>query len=153
LAWLAVSAFAIAANSLAYDAARWREGEAAVAMGYNARTVDAGYEWVGYHSIGAGAGAGAGADGDGARGQAWFEGLMWPSPACAILSNSPSEAGEPLLDKSLEPLSGIEARLLRVNGSAYRQFLFFGPAQALYLYGVAGDGCPPPPTAVVSKAS
>ena len=53
-AWLAVSAFVIAANSFAYDAARYRAGEAAVAMGYDARTVDAGYDWVGYHASGAG---------------------------------------------------------------------------------------------------
>ena len=53
-AWLAVSAFVIAANSFAYDAARFRAGEAAVAMGYDARTVDAGLEWVGTHSSGNG---------------------------------------------------------------------------------------------------
>ena len=52
-AWLAASAFVIAANSFAYDAARWHaEGEAAVALGYEAATIDAGYEWVGYHASG-----------------------------------------------------------------------------------------------------
>ena len=45
-------ALVLAANSFAYDAARYREGEAAVAMGYTAQTVDAGYEWVGTHGIG-----------------------------------------------------------------------------------------------------
>ena len=53
-AWLVASAFVVAANSFAYDAARFREGEAAVAMGYDAATVDAGYEWVGYHGRGDG---------------------------------------------------------------------------------------------------
>ena len=46
-AWLVASAILLTANSFAYDAARYREGEAAVAMGYSAQTVDAGYEWVG----------------------------------------------------------------------------------------------------------
>ena len=51
-AWLVASAFIIAANSFAYDAARFREGDAAVAIGYDATTVDAGYEWVGIHAVG-----------------------------------------------------------------------------------------------------
>ena len=52
-AWLAVSAFLIAANSFAYDAARWRAGEAAVAIGYNPVTVDAGLGMgAGDHSAG-----------------------------------------------------------------------------------------------------
>ena len=51
-AWLVASAFIITANSFAYDAARFREGEAAVALGYDATTVDAGYEWVGIHAVG-----------------------------------------------------------------------------------------------------
>ncbi len=44
----------IATNSFAYDAARYRAGEEAVAMGYDAKTVDAGYEWVGFHMSGPG---------------------------------------------------------------------------------------------------
>jgi 4-amino-4-deoxy-L-arabinose transferase-like glycosyltransferase len=139
-AWLAVSAFAIAANSFAYDAARWREGEAAVAIGYDARTIDAGYEWVGYHATG------PGGQGGGDRGQAWFENLMWPAPLCAIVSNSPSDADEPLLDKGLIPLDG-NYLLLHANRSAYRQYLFFGRAQPLYLYGAPRAGCPKPPVA------
>ena len=129
--WLAVSAFVIAANSFAYDAARWREGDVAVAMGYSAGTVDAGYEWVGYHAVG------VGAPEDGDRGRGWFEDLMWPNPACATLRNSPLEGNAP--------------RLIRVNRTAYRQFLFFGPAEPLYLYGVETDACPQPPAAVVPE--
>ena len=52
LGWLLVVAFAISANSFAYDFARYRAGQAAVAMGYEANTVDAGLEWVGSHSDG-----------------------------------------------------------------------------------------------------
>ena len=134
-AWLAVSALAIAANSFAYDAARWREGEGAVAMGYDARTIDAGYEWVGYHA------KGPGGQGGGERGQAWFEHLMSPAPLCAILSNSPPGSYEPLLDKGLLALDGNYV-LLRANLAAYRQYLFVGKPQALYLYGATQAGCP-----------
>jgi hypothetical protein len=137
-AWLAMSAFVIAANSFAYDAARWREGEAAVALGYDARTIDAGYEWVGYHATG------PGGQGGGDRGQAWFEQLMWPAPLCAILSNSPSDSDEPLLDKGLVPLDGNYV-LRHANRSAYRMYLFFGRAQPLYLYGAPQAECPQPP--------
>jgi hypothetical protein len=133
--WLALSAFVLAANSFAYDAARWREGEAAVAMGYDARTVDAGYEWVGYHAIG------AGGQGGGDRGQAWFEHLMVPAPLCVIVSNSPPDSAEPLLDKGLVPVAGNYS-LLSVNPTAYRLYLFFGEAEPLYLYKAVGASCP-----------
>jgi hypothetical protein len=39
-----------------------------------------------------------------------------------------------------------------VDRSAYLQFLFFGPAEPLYLYGALVDGCPPLP-AVVAAAT
>jgi 4-amino-4-deoxy-L-arabinose transferase-like glycosyltransferase len=136
-AWLALSAFVIAANSFAYDAARWREGEAAVAMGYDPRTIDAGYEWVGFHA------AGTGGQGGGDRGQAWFENLMFPAPLCAIVSNSPPGSDEPLLDDSLVPLDGNYI-LLRADRSAYSQYLFLGFAQSLYVYRSPGAGCPKP---------
>jgi len=127
-AWLAASAFVIAANSFAYDAARYREGEAAVAMGYDARTVDAGYEWVGYHA------SGAEKPGSGVYGLNWYDENWSSFRPCAVLSNS--------------PLDGGAFRLIRVDRSAYLQFLFFGPAEPLYLYGALVDGCPPPPAAV-----
>jgi len=123
--WLAVSAFVIAANSFAYDAARWREGETAVALGFDARTVDAGYEWVGYHS------STAAQSGSGSYDLTWYDDLLLPAPPCAVLSNSPLEDG---------PL-----KLIRVNRAAYRQYLFFGPDEPLYLNGSTSNGCPPVP--------
>ena len=126
-AWLAVSAFVIAANSFAYDAARHRGGEAAVAMGYDARTVDAGYEWVGYHA------SGVGNPGPDTYGLTWYDEMSSSRP-CAVLSNSPLDDGA--------------FRLIRVDRSAYLQYLFFGPAEPLYLYGALVDGCPPLPAAV-----
>jgi 4-amino-4-deoxy-L-arabinose transferase-like glycosyltransferase len=126
--WLAVSAFAIAANSFAYDAARQREGEAAVAMGYDAKTVDAGYEWIGTHRSGA-----ENLEVDPRAMNRWI--AMWPSfRPCAVLSNN--------------PVNNASYELIRVNRSAYSQYLFFGPAEPLYLYGAPLTGCPTPPQAV-----
>jgi hypothetical protein len=48
LAGLTLVAFMVVMNRSAFDAARWRGGEAAVAAGIPARDVDAGFEWVGY---------------------------------------------------------------------------------------------------------
>ena len=130
LAWLAASAFIVAANSFAYDAARWREGESAVAMGYDARTIDAGYDWVGDH-------AGVGPSSAPANGMTW-DGDRWTlSRPCAVLSNSPLDASA--------------LRLIRVDRSAYLNYLFFGPEEPLYLYGNAGDGCPALPAAAAGS--
>ena len=132
-AWLAASAFVIAANSFAYDAARYRGGEAAVAMGYDARTVDAGYEWVSYHA------SWVWNSGSGTYGLTWYDDAFSSYRPCAVLSNS--------------PLDGGAFRLIRVDRSAYLQFLFFGTAEPLYLYGAVVDGCPPPPAAVAAATA
>lgn len=130
-AWLAASAFVVAANSFAYDAARYRTGEAAVAAGYEARTVDAGYEWVGYHA------SGAGNSGSRPYGLMWYDDELSADRPCAVVSNS--------------PLDVAAFRLIRVDRSAYLQYLFFGPAEPLYLYGALADGCPQPPAAVAAR--
>ena len=123
-AWLTASALIVAANSFAYDAARHREGEAAVALGYDATTVDAGYEWVGSHATGP-----EQVTSDPTK-LTWWEAL-WPSfRPCAVLSNT--------------PLDLPTYELIRVNPSAYRQYLFFGRARPMYLYGAHLAGCPTP---------
>ena len=131
LAWLAVSAFVIAANAFAYDAARWRAGEAAVGMGYDAGTVDAGYEWVGYHASGIGNSRWAD------YGLTWYDDALLTHRPCAVVSNSP-----------LQP-AGFT--LLREDRSAYRQYLFFGPEEPLYLYGSTTSGCPTPPGTIAAR--
>jgi hypothetical protein len=94
--------------------------------------VDAGYEWVGYHA------SGTERPGSGAYGLNWYDDY-WPSlRVCAVLSNNP-------VDLSV-------FKLILVDRSAYLQYLFFGPAEPLYLYGIAADGCPPPPTAAAAAA-
>jgi hypothetical protein len=125
LAWLAGSAFLIAANSFAYDAARTRAGESAVAMGYPADTIDAGYEWTGTHAT---------------RpvvpkvvlhGWMPYDEHLAAAQPCVILSNS--------------PLADDAMRLIRTDADAYRQYLLFGPAQPLHLYAVLTPECPTPP--------
>lgn len=122
--WLAVTAFLLTANSFAYDAARWREGEAAALVGYDPQTVDAGYEWVGFHATGSA----------GIRTAdfilPWYYDAIPARAPCAVLSNS--------------FLSDSPLKLIRVNNSAYRQYLFFGPDQPLYLYAATSLGCPEP---------
>lgn len=123
-AWLAVSALLIATNSFSYDAARWRAGTSAVAAGYDARSVDAGYEWIGTHS------SGLPEPGVPADNMVWI-GSRWAlDRPCAVVSN------DRLDDPSL--------RLIEVNEAAYRKFLFFGPQEGLFLYGSAvGRPCGP----------
>jgi hypothetical protein len=43
-------AFALAANAYSYDAARWRAAQQLVATGVPAHGIDAGLEWLGFHS-------------------------------------------------------------------------------------------------------
>jgi 4-amino-4-deoxy-L-arabinose transferase-like glycosyltransferase len=131
--WLAASAFAIAANSFAYDGARDRAGDAAVALGYDARSVDAGYDWVGYQASGA-------ANQVSPRyGLTWYDDEFMTDRPCAVVSNS--------------PLDVAALTLIRIDSSAYRDYLFFGPFEPLYLYGSTADGCPRLPTAGVSHAA
>jgi hypothetical protein len=122
LAWLGASALAIASNSFAYDAARWRAGEAAVAAGYAPSAVDAGYEWVGYHAAGH-----ANLTAPEAT-STWYTQEFMPAPPCAIVSN------------------GADApsayRLVHADPTAYRQYLAVGSFEPLYLYGSTDATCP-----------
>ena len=123
-AWLAVSALLLTANSIAYDAARWREGEAAESAGYDARTVDAGYEWVGYHAIG------TVWSGEADFVLPWYYTAIPAELPCVVLSNSR------LYDSPL--------KLIRYVDSAYLNYLFVGPGEPLYLYRSTRDDCPTP---------
>ena len=69
----------------------------------------------------------------GGEGLAWYYDLLPARSPCAVLSNSPLDNGD--------------FRLIREDRAAYLQYLFFGPAQPLYLYGALADGCPVPPAA------
>ena len=133
LAWLALSAILIAANSFAYDAARYRAGEGAVALGYSPDTIDVGPEWVEFHA------SGQQSPGIHDYGLTVYDD-RWPSfRPCAVLSNSRTE------------IPGFQ--LIREDEAAYRNYLFFGPAEPLYLYGSIGPGCPAPPQAALAAAA
>lgn len=122
LIWLGLSALVTAANSFAYDAARWNEGERLAAMGYEPTTVDAGYEWIGFHARGV-------VRPDRPTYNTTWTGFRWSLiRPCAVISNSP--LGTPALT------------LLRVNKDAYLNYLIAGPPQPLYVYGATTPDCP-----------
>lgn len=123
LAGLGTTSLVLLVNADAFEAARWRVGELAVARGIPAATVDAGLEWVAYHATGV-ATPYAKAPPGWSRYDAW-----WPSfRLCAMASTS-------LIDRP--DLSLIEA-----DPRAYRLLLFVGPEEPLYLYRVTGADCP-----------
>jgi hypothetical protein len=127
-AWLALSAILIAANSFAYDAARYRVGEAAVRLGYAPGTIDVGPEWVEFHASGQEL---VGIHDYGLK--AYDD--RWPSfRPCAVLSNS--------------PIAIPAFQLVREDAAAYRNYLFFGADEPLYLYGSTAAGCPAPRAAL-----
>jgi hypothetical protein len=119
---LAATSVALLLNSDAFDVARWRMGEFAVASGHARNTVDAGMEWVGYNARGT-----ADVGVVPTPREMWYD-AWWPSfRLCAIVSSSPLD------------IPGF--RLEHADIQAYRLLLFGGPEEPLYLYGVAGPGC------------
>lgn len=122
----ATASLALLLNAAAFDGARWRMGEEAVRLGFAADTVDAGFEWVGLHAAGL-------AELSAPRAPSMTDyAVKFPSfHQCAVASSS--------------PLDFPGFTLLRTETSAYRLLLFAGPAEAMYLYRVAGPGCPAGP--------
>jgi hypothetical protein len=119
---LGAASVAYLLNSAAFDAARWRAGEALVQEGIPADSVDAGYEWVGYY-------ASSVADfGHPLPGLNWWEGL-WPGfHRCGLVASESQDLPS--------------TQLVAVDWAAYRLLLFVGPDEPLYLYRVTGGGCP-----------
>jgi hypothetical protein len=120
----ASTSLALMLNAAAFDSARWRMGEEAVHLGFAAETVDAGLEWVGFHASGL------------ARLTAQPQATMteyavkFPSfHRCAVASSTPLD------------VPGFTLLLARTD--AYRLLLIAGAAEPMYLYQVAGPGCPP----------
>jgi hypothetical protein len=119
---LGATSLALLLNSAAYDAAKWRAGEALVAAGIPAESIDAGFEWVGYHIRGPADLANAG------PGLIWYE-RWWPSfRLCGVVASGP------------QGLEGGE--LVSIDTEAYRLLLFGGDEEPLYLYRIHGPGCP-----------
>jgi Dolichyl-phosphate-mannose-protein mannosyltransferase len=123
LAGLGLTSLALLANADAFEAARWRMGELAVARGIPPGTVDAGLEWVTFHATGV-AKPYARAPAGWSRYDAW-----WPSfHLCAMASAA--------------PLDRPDLELIQADPKAYRLLLFGGPIEPLFLYRVSGVDCP-----------
>jgi len=106
-------------NSAAFDRARWSAGERLVAMGVPAESIDAGYEWVGYHATGPASFA--------VPALTWWEGMFPSFRLCGFVATTSQN------------LPG--ARLVEVDLHAYRLLLFAGQDETLYLYRVEGPQC------------
>ena len=111
-------------NSLAFDVGRWRVGQAELARGVPATSIDAGFEWVGYSSP------------DTADNLAPVPlhatpyTKLWPSyHQCVVVSSS--------------RLDWPGMRLAETQRDAYRLLLVAGPREPLYIYRAVGDpACP-----------
>jgi Dolichyl-phosphate-mannose-protein mannosyltransferase len=108
-------------NSAAFDSARWRAGERLVHLGVRAESIDAGFEWVGYHATGLASFAHP------VPAPTLWEGLFPSFRLCGFVAATP------------QSLPG--ARLVAVDLHAYRLLLFAGPDETLYLYRVDGPRC------------
>lgn len=113
---------ALTLNSDAYDGARWSAGQDAVKAGFPARTVDAGFEWVGDH---ASVKAVPAARRRGALYEAWYDEMFPGFRECAFVSGS-------LLSWTSLPL----VRTVRYNELAV------AIPEKLYVYATDAPGCP-----------
>ena len=123
VAVIATASLVLLLNADAFDAARWRIGEEAVRRGLAAETVDAGLEWVGMHATGL-------ADPFAPRvpGMTPWAVRFSSFHQCAVASST--------------PLTLPGATLELEWPAAYRALLFIGPPRPMYLYRMAGPGCP-----------
>jgi hypothetical protein len=122
LAALAImAAAAVTFNADAYDGARWRAGQLAVAAGRAATTVDAGFEWVGSHATQL-AKSGRHVAGDPVY-ETWYDEMFTGFRDCAFVSNSP-----------------WHERSLRLFAETTYDELGFAVPEHLYTYLVA-NGC------------
>lgn len=102
-------------NSHAFDAARWRAGQALADIGVPADQIDAGYEWMGYHATTMGY-----------PGRHPFYRGWWPAfEPCGIVTADPTlvEHGR------------------RTGMTTYDLYLVAGPTTIIYLYRVIGPEC------------
>jgi hypothetical protein len=119
---LAVMSLMFLLNSAAFDGARWRAGESLVRAGVPADSIDAGFEWVGYHASGFANYAHP------VRALTWWAAL-WPSfHMCGLVSSQPQNVPG--------------GKLVSIDVEAYRLILFGGPEEPLYTYRITGPGCP-----------
>jgi hypothetical protein len=118
---IAAVSLILTANADAFDAARWRAGNALVAEGIPAPSIDAGFEWVGMHQVGA---VGRGSGGSGID-ETWYDALFPALRVCGTVSSQPITA------------SGY----VPAGTVSYATWAALGHA-TLYLYRVEQSGCP-----------
>jgi len=146
-AWLAgamlggigVLSLALLLNSLAFDAARWRAGEAETARGVPPMWIDAGLEWLGAHNdevADAPAWLGSPSERDPTAVPAPFPRyatrytLLWSSDRqCVVVSSS--------------RLDWPGLTLAETRTDAYRMLLFVGARTPLYIYRSTDPTCAP----------
>lgn len=115
LAIVAVTSAALAANAFAFDAATWHAATRLVDTGVQSDRVDAGLDWVGWHSP---AGAGRRLPGYG------IEGSFYTRPPCVVLfpANQPARGWT------------------RAGTFRYRTYLIAGTS-SLYAFDTHAEGC------------
>jgi hypothetical protein len=116
---LAFVALPLMANSHAFDAARWTAGERLVSAGVPADRIDAGYEWIGFHTTEAPTPANP------VPAPIWYRGWWRDFQLCGLAtSRDVSPAGGVLLGKV-----------------PYRLALVTGPVAELWVYEIDSPAC------------
>jgi putative flippase GtrA len=118
-ALLGVVALVFMANSHAFDSARWRAGELLVSAGVPADQIDAGYEWMGFHSTEQATPA------DRVPAAIWYRGWWRDFQMCGLASSS-----------DIHPPNGVV-----VGKVPYRLNLVAGPIAELWLYTFDDPAC------------
>ncbi len=121
----AVSA-ALATNSFAFDAARWHAGARVAAAGVPAARVDAGLEWLGWHS---------------AHGKISNRDPNWNLYGSAGWFSTTEKPCVVLRPQPLLPPARLGRGWTLVHTFTYRKYLVFGSAQ-INAYATHQPGCP-----------
>ena len=116
---LAAFALPFMANSHAFDAARWQAGERLVASGVPPNTIDAGYEWVGFHATEQATPT------DTVPTRIWYLSWWRNFQLCGL-----ARSGE------ISPPDGVP-----VGKVTYRLGLVIGPVRELWLYTIDSPMC------------
>lgn len=111
LAGVGAVSLAITVNALSFDAARWNAAQGLVSRGIPPASIDAGFEWAGYHYAGRTAQASRSV---GRVSPPWYTRFFPGAPECYVIAASPQ--------RSLGRLVGIHD---------YHTFLAFGHGRVL----------------------
>jgi hypothetical protein len=118
-------------NSFAFDRARWDEGERLVNQGIAAEKIDAGLEWIGWHTP-------AGAqyrfkELPESANNYWSSNKMFGNKPCYVLSRS-NDLANSSVDKNLTSTWKI------VEKVSFKKYVFFG-SNSIYVYKTQETDC------------